>query len=538
MEAARAWQSGTWYPHWVRDANFGAGEPRFVFYPPASWMLGGLLGGISSWTAAPGLFVLLVLLGCGWSMYLLAREWLPPDRAMLAACIYMANPYTLFVVYERSAFGELLAGAWLPLLVLFALRRRTSIAALGLTTAAVWLTDVPAAIMASYALAVLALGMALAERKAWPMFRAIGGMALGLGLAAVYIIPAVHERSWIESLRVIAPGLRVQDNYLFAHSADSFHNQVLGAASSIVIFETAVAGIAAWTLFKKRAWSSASIALASILPPILFLQFPASKWIWSHAPFLLFLQFPWRWLLLVSVAAGLLVGLAIGPPGNATGAKPTRTPFWTELGVGLAISAIVIACTMLFFQPCDDEDAVSARIASFRAGQGVEGTDEYTSRGADNSEIQQGLPLVRLLRRAQDEIADSDRGENPQWRPDAMADIPANVTANRWDREHWSIHVESKAAGYAVLRLMDYPSWRATVNNKIIEYRPRRDDGLLVIPVIAGSNFIDVHWRTTNDVIAGRTVSLTALLIATLLGIGERRKRRPRQGKPAIRQVS
>jgi hypothetical protein len=84
MEVARAWHNGIAYPHWVQDANFGAGEPRLIFYPPASWLLGGLLGTMSGWHAAPVLFVLLALLGAGGSMYLLAREWAPPVAASLS----------------------------------------------------------------------------------------------------------------------------------------------------------------------------------------------------------------------------------------------------------------------------------------------------------------------------------------------------------------------------------------------------------------------------------------------------------------------
>ncbi len=64
----------------------------------------------------------------------------------------------------------------------------------------------------------------------------------------------------------------------------------------------------------------------------------------------------------------------------------------------------------LFFQPCDDEDAVAAQVAGFRQGGGSEGTDEYTPMGADNASIQQHLPLVRVLRRAQDDTADSTKG--------------------------------------------------------------------------------------------------------------------------------
>jgi uncharacterized membrane protein len=137
MEAARSWEHGLWYPHWIHLANFGAGEPRLVFYPPVSWMLGGALGKASSWAAAPILFVLVALAACGWSMYLLARQWVPIGAATIAACLYTANPYVLFVIYQRSALAELLAGAWIPLVVLFALKKDSSVAALALVMAAV-----------------------------------------------------------------------------------------------------------------------------------------------------------------------------------------------------------------------------------------------------------------------------------------------------------------------------------------------------------------------------------------------------------------
>ena len=70
----------------------------------------------------------------------------------------------------------------------------------------------------------------------------------------------------------------------------------------------------------------------------------------------------------------------------------------------------------LFFQPCDDEDAVVAQVAAFHAGGGTEGTDEYTPMGVDNAAVQQHLPLVRVLRNAQDDTADDSTGDNPEWR--------------------------------------------------------------------------------------------------------------------------
>ncbi len=523
MEVARAWHTGLLYPHWVQDANYGAGEPRLIFYPPASWLLGGLLGTISGWHAAPVLFVLLALLGAGISMYLLVREWAPlsssTGAATFAACLYVANPYAMFVVYERSAMGELLAGAWFPLMVLFALRTRSSIALLGLSMAALWLTNSPAAVVGSYMLALLALGMWIAEGKPWPALRAMGGMALGLGLAAFYIVPAAFEQRWVQIERAITPGMRVEDSFLFAHTANAFHDQVLRAASWIFIAELAAASIAAYLAWRKRADGTARIALTASLPVILLLQLPVSEVIWKYAPHMKFLQFPWRWLLALSVVACVLAGMALKKPGRWQAR-------WPSMIATVVIAAMAIGGGILFFQPCDDEDAVAAQVAGFRLGQGTQGTDEYTPVGADNASVQQHLPLVRVLRAAQDDTADSTQGDNPEWRAGDPGGIAAKVDTQRWNGEHWVVSVVTPETGYAVLRLMDYPSWRVTVDGKPAPRRPARDDGLMAVPVTAGSHAIEAQWSATRDVIAGREVSAIALLALAVVALLERRERR------------
>jgi len=68
-------------------------------------------------------------------------------------------------------------------------------------------------------------------------------------------------------------------------------------------------------------------------------------------------------------------------------------------------------------------------------------------------------------------------------------------------------------AGFAVLRLMDYPAWRVTVNGDAIKTRPRRDDGLMTIPVASGESQIEVRYGPTPDVWAGRILSLVAAVL-------------------------
>jgi hypothetical protein len=509
MEVARAWHTGLVYPHWVQDPNYGAGEPRLIFYPPASWLLGAALGVISSWHAAPTFFVLLALLAGGGSMYLLAREWASAEAASFAACLYIANPYAMFVAYERAAFGELLASAWMPLMMLFALRSSGPVAPLGLSVAALWLTNSPAAVMGSYLLAILALGMSMVQGKLRPALRAAGGMALGLGLAAFYIVPAAFEQRWVQIDRAINPGMRVEDSFLFTHTANDFHNQVLWAASWILLGELAVAVIVAYVAWKKQAGGAARIVLTATLPVILLLQLPVSDAIWKHTPHMKFLQFPWRWLVALSVVACAMAAMA----------WPGRRSWGTAIVAGVVILAMAIGGGLLFFQPCDDEDAVAAQVAGFRQGGGSDGTDEYTPQGADNTSIQQHLPLVRVLRGAQDDAANSSNGDNPEWRAGDSGSIAATIDAMRRNEEYWVVRLSTPETGYAVLRLMDYPSWRVTVDGNLAPGRPVREDGLMAVPVAAGKHTIEVQWSATQDVIAGRAVSSISLLALVLMAI-------------------
>jgi hypothetical protein len=236
--------------------------------------------------------------------------------------------------------------------------------------------------------------------------------------------------------------------------------------------------------------------------------------IWKHAPHMKFLQFPWRWLMALSVAGCTLAGMAV-----------VRQDRWRVLVAGIVIAAMAIGGGLLFFQPCDDEDAVAAQLAGFRLGQGTEGTDEYTPVGVDNAAVQQHLPLVRVLRAAQDDTADDTSADNPEWRAGDPGSIAARVDAQRRNGEHWTVSVVTPEPGYAVLRLMDYPSWRVTVDGQQVKSRPSREDGLMAVPVEAGSHVMEVQWTATRDVAAGRAVSAIALLALTLVAMLERKGR-------------
>src|SRR5271155_4636464 len=174
MDVAGQWREGIVYPRWAEWANWGFGEPRFIFYPPASWMIGALLGLLLPWRMVPGVYIWLALILAGLSMWRFAREWLPQPQAIAAAVLFMVNPYNLVTVYYRSDFAELLAGALLPLLLWSALgvaregARRAPL--LAVVFAAIWLTNAPEAVIATYSLALVLIVACAVRGSLRPLF--------------------------------------------------------------------------------------------------------------------------------------------------------------------------------------------------------------------------------------------------------------------------------------------------------------------------------------------------------------------------------
>ena len=212
LDAQRSWRLGIPYPHWTASANYGAGEPRFVFYPPLTWMAGAALGFVMPWQLVPIVLTFLMLAGTGLATRALARQFMNSSAATLAGCAALFSSYALFTAYERSAFGELTGGMWTALLLLFALRDfagtgaspvrpirsalNGSTAMLALIVAGAWLSNAPLGVMASYLLAAVSVAAAFAMRSWTPLLRGVIASVLGMGLAAFFLLPADREQGW------------------------------------------------------------------------------------------------------------------------------------------------------------------------------------------------------------------------------------------------------------------------------------------------------------------------------------------------------
>jgi hypothetical protein len=557
LDAAASWRHGLFYPHWAPSPNYGAGEPRFVFYPPLTWMLGAAFGIIFPWKGVSLAITCSFLALTGLATRLLARQVnLGEGPATLAGCAALFSGYSMFTAYERSAFGELAGGFWIPLLLLLVFRDRNpqasvwrrafdgSAAPLALVIAGAWLSNAPLGVMACYLLAAVALAVTLLQRSWAPILRSALAVAIGLGLSAIYLVPAAVEQRWVQIRQATDdPGLAIQNSFLFGRHPDpnlELHDVELWRVSAIAVLMIGLAFLCifvAWRrgLLRKRSWW---IPLALIPLAVLLLQFPISLPVWNVLPKLRFLQFPWRWLIVLEAPLGIFFAAAIWPAQR-----------WRRVVAIAVSSAIFLSITtvtlLLFHQGCDAEDKVAGMLSAYRSGQGFQGTDEYAPPGADDSLMAIGLPDACLTSNADAVLAKSDDGNIPQWDP---ANGHCDATYS-WLRhfgslspEHLRLDAETPHAGYLILHLRDYAAWKVNVNDRDIAFGakegfpklPRRDDGLMAVPVPQGAVQLDVDWITTGDVIMGRLISIMSLGYIIVLFLVER-KLAPRTGpKPGV----
>ena len=302
LDAAQQLRHGTLYPHWNITAAWNAGEPRFLFYPPISWLLGAILTLIFPTALCPTIFIAIALLAAGFSFNKLASEFASPNAALIASTLYLANPYMLFTAFERSALAELLAAAWIPLLLLALLRPRpvgrhaalVTIRGIAIPLALLWLTNAPAAVIGSYTLALLATLRVLSclcfsschsdpeflegEEPASRAQRArssialaatyLAGTILGLTLPAIYLVPAAYERKHIQTAMAILPNMRYQDNFLFTRTADAAHNAVNHTISLLALTLLLLTAATVLTLLLKRSLTRKNFAAKKpVLPP-------------------------------------------------------------------------------------------------------------------------------------------------------------------------------------------------------------------------------------------------------------------------------
>ena len=313
-------RAGILYPRWMPKSFDGLGGPAFYFYPPLGFWIDALLsvitGNVLSVSYRLSIASALLLWGSGLAMY----AWLCSiaDRriALIGALAYMAAPYHLFDHYIRGAYAEFTAYAVLPLVILGIRRvadnKRGGLPLLAIAYAALSLSHLPTALLISLTAVpfyTLFCAWRLGDRAAAVGFlaRCAGAGALGLGLAAIYLVPALLLQDAISAEQLWMPGYRVDDWFpviaphgLIRPAYVMLVVDTISAACCLVaigvlvglIGRKAGAGQGQETAFWAILCLASLLLLSGLVP-----------WFWDVVPLVSKVQFPWRLLIVVEFAS-------------------------------------------------------------------------------------------------------------------------------------------------------------------------------------------------------------------------------------------
>ena len=512
LDTAYQWKEGIAYPRWTALTNHGFGEPRFIFYPPLSWILGAALCLVFRGMWGPLAFIVLVQTFGGWSAYSLLRRLTGERAALLGAACYVINPNALLLTYTRSDFAEQLACAIFPLLLLAAFRladlldppsrKSSTVAVFAILFAAVWLSNAPTGVIASYSLALLFAWTAITQRSWRIAFRAVCGLLLGFGLTCFYLIPAAYEQRWVNIGQALACGLLPSQNFLFTYIADTEHTWFNWIASFCAILLFTVCTVAAlisrqFAAFGnfgqplRKAWSALLVLAAAAT--LLMLRFTSP--LWTFLPELRFVQFPWRWMSILALVGACFLASAF---------QKRRGWAWFALLLLLTIPLAIFLVNNTWWDP----DEIPTLQAAVTDETGFDGTDEYDPLGDDHLDLPAHAPATKIL------PAEPEETRVPE----------ARVQIDKWTTEEKSLRVDSPAPARLALRVLNYPAWQVKVNGaRIVPDRPDNYNQM-IIPIAAGSSTIQVRFARTPDRTLGMHISiLCVLLTVVLLLVGRNR---------------
>jgi hypothetical protein len=217
--------------------------------------------------------------------------------------------------------------------------------------------------------------------------------------------------------------------------------------------------------------------------------------VWQLLPKMRFVQFPWRWMSILTVPFVYFLAAAF-----------SRRRFrW----LWFIAATSLITCTAVFLAQHTwwDNEEFSALRATIASGEGFDGTDEYDPIGDDHYNLPAKARLALVLPPAEDaESADA-----------SATTTPPKIVVERWMPERKIVRIESARPVRLALRLLNYPAWQVDVNGSRIQPESAEDSGQMVVPLPAGQSRVSARFRRTPDRTLGIVISVVSLLFGVFL---------------------
>ncbi|HEX8965076.1 MAG TPA: 6-pyruvoyl-tetrahydropterin synthase-related protein [Patescibacteria group bacterium] len=387
FEMGKALKDGVFPVRIVSDLGFGYGYPLFNFYAPLAYYIGGFLTfvGLTALSATK-LTMIIAILFSGITMYLLAKAFFGRYPAILASILYVYATYHAVDIYVRGDLAEYMAYAFIPLAFYglwqtYLTKKWKYILVGALGYGGLIISHNLTAFMASPVLFIAAILMSIVAFRKNPKgaFAPLLTLLFGIVLASFYWIPVFAEMKYTNVLSQIGGGADFTKNFVciqqFWFSQWGYGGSVPGCTDGISfmigklhIFFAVLGFLSIFLLRKKYVQQFASLLFASIgLIICLFLSTSASTFFWKIIPGSAFLQYPWRFLELISFFAAFLGAGFLFTVGSILKKQKNNFGMYSLLFIsGISILAVIFL-QQKFFVPQKYIAVTSGELTNTRA---------------------------------------------------------------------------------------------------------------------------------------------------------------------------
>jgi hypothetical protein len=457
-------------PLWFPDLNAGFGSPGIRLYSPLGPLLTGSLGLLLG-DVGRGLRAAAIMAMCGILAVSLLREprWSLRWRVAVGVVV-IVSPAALFSLFARTAWSEYLAipCAWwvLDRMVTGRLRGVGD----GIAVAVLWLLHAPTAVMVG-----VIGGVCLLLQRSWAAVQANAIVAaVAAGLTCWHWLPLVVESGLIDRRAAFTTGLFTPArNLLGSETAFGWRDNLwLGWAAIGLLAAVLAAG--AWTNHRGRVVVAIGcVALAS----------PLAAPLWRLETPLIWLQFPWRWLLPATL---ILVPAIADPRGRrAAGLFCLLAPSLLLTWVSWVQLPVVRAA--------DDWHSVGTTVYDFLGANPLL-VDVPENRPPAFDHLAVNLESLGL-----DGLVSVSNG----------GDV---VAVHRWAPLLRSVEVSGSTPATVSFRVLDYPGWSVSRSGGE-DLPPGNVSGLVSCRVPEGRHVVDLEWVGNPWSSVGQIVAALTVLV-------------------------
>ena len=491
LSMKQCWGHGQWVVRWVPELLFGYGYPLFNFYPPLFYFLGMLITKLGAGIiVAVNISLFLTIFLSGLAMYIFASEIWGQEGGLISAIAYLFAPYHIVDLYLRVAAAELAAFVFLPLIFwsfykLQQTGQKQYIIFSALSSAGLLLTHNCTSVIVFpwVPLYILLLNWFYpSQGKLRSLLQSLGAMILGIGLAAIFWLPAFVEKKFVHT------ELLVQGNEDFHHNFLYFKDLMaplwrdglpyfdgpnlfcrLGPLHYLLIL---VVGIG----FKKIAAQKEGLKLQIMFFTALFLAgifctLPYSKPIWEHIQVIQYLQFPSRFLTVVVMAGSILSG-------GIVLLVESRQQFIVTL-------MVVVAILGANFYYCHPRELRNIDLTL------VQNDPEYF---LNNLCLQDGGEYIPIW--VKDGLQKMP-GQVPKQKLESFNSRDVILASNKISPLKYHFRVQAQQLGMFCFNNFYFPGWRVKVDGNEVPILKENPFGLMVFPCPPGIHEVEIYFGTT-----------------------------------------